>query len=111
MDGQRTLFGAFDTAEHSLARKSDPRTSRDAVPSDSQLSSVKRLMLDVLGEHSLTANELAELCERDPRNVTGKRCETFRKRCAELVHDGLLCVVGERQCAVTGKVAMFYGRA
>lgn len=111
MDGQLSLFGAFDTAERSLARKTDPRSSHEAVPSSAQLSEIKQLILSNTGKHPGTANEIAERCARDPRNVKGTRAETFRKRVKELVDDGHRVVSGELLCVITGKVVTGYRRA
>lgn len=110
MDGQLSLFGAFDSAERSLARRTDPRTSHVAVPSSAQLSEIKQLILCHCGKHPRTANEIAYACERDPRNSKGKRAETFRKRVKELVDDGHLVVSGELLCIITGKVVTGYSR-
>lgn len=109
MDGQLSLFGAFDSAERSLARKTDPRTSKDAVPSDSVRITAAQIVLHVmLHGDTFTANEAARTAANSSLNTTGTNCESFRKRIRELVDAGRIEAIGERRCDVTGKVATVY---
>lgn len=111
MDDQRTLAFFDDDEPRRLARRSDPQTSHRAVPSKSSLSETKRLVLDVIGHQSLTANEIAEQCEHDGRNTVGRLSESFRKRVNELARSGHLRIAGTRECTITHARATVYRRA
>lgn len=81
MDDQRTFFQAFEQADVSLSRSSDPRTSRLAEPTHGLRMTACQVVVSVLWKREpMTANEIAQLCESSPHNTSGTIAETFRKR-------------------------------
>ena len=80
-------------AKRGLARRTDPDTSHEAAAKlkTDTLRSIFLERLKKLGE--ATANEVAQ------------GDESVRKRCKELLDDGLIIVVGKRRCRVTNNTA------
>jgi hypothetical protein len=90
-----------------ICRKSDPITShQSAAETELKLNITQSRMLGVMTcVVPKTANEAARICND---RFGGGLCETYRKRCRELVERGLLIECGERACEVTGKAAMTF---
>ena len=88
----------MDLFEYAISRQADPPTSHQAaVEVASKLSGLRAEFVARLRSLGCaTANEVAR----------GE--ESIRKRAKECQRLGLVSVVGERRCVVTGKNAMVY---
>jgi hypothetical protein len=89
-----------------LARKTDKRTSKQAVPAKATLLTAKLALIEMAKLHPRsTANELALFCTH---TFKGVMAETFRKRVGEAVAGGMLVECGTKMCSLTGKSATVY---
>ena len=86
-------------------RRSDPPTSHaGAAHIAPRLGRLKARMLSVFAARPATANEAAAACVR----AAGGNHESLRKRTGELESAGLIEVIGERTCSVTGQPASVF---
>lgn len=86
-----------------LARKKDRRTSKQAVPETAKRLRAIDIVVKMAELHPRsTANELAYFASAA---FTGTLQETYRKRTAEAVAQGLLVECGEKMCSLTGHSA------
>jgi hypothetical protein len=98
---QMTLFDE----EPRVARKSDPKTSKDAAeeikPKIGQLQVAFLAALTAIGKPA-TANEVG--AKAVAMGLAGN-AESVRKRAAEVERVRMIKVVGIQRCGVTGKLA------
>jgi hypothetical protein len=105
---QKTLFDV-GPAEHKRTRDVDPDTSHMAAAQVARKSrALHDAMIDSLrlSGHAMTAQEMAADCQLR----CGGLAESYRKRCHELVNEGLIKQCGVRVCAITGASANTYRR-
>ena len=105
----RTLFDIEPdgTLTAHIARSSDPITShQSAAETEVKLGTIKAAVLDILQmtPEPMTAQEAALASVK----IYGGMTETYRKRCHELVNDGLATECGFRPCQITGKNAQTF---
>lgn len=91
-----------------LSRNSDPATSSAAAKTIApKLGTLKQRAMFVWSRQAGTAEEIAAECVRQ----FGGRADSYRKRKAELVRDGLIRRVSVRRCMITGHESeVFEGR-
>jgi len=90
-----------------ISRQSDPTTSQQsAAVAEKELPRYQQELWAVLRALSqpVTAREAAQ---ETSRRCTGME-DTYRKRMLDLVKRGLAFECGERQCRLTGKLAMTF---
>lgn len=93
-------------AINELVRNSDPQSSHDAaVAITPKLTMRCKQFLDGLRQlKQATANEVGALVAQDNIGLVG----SIRRRASDLHRDGLIRVVGRRNCKVTGKPVTVY---
>ena len=107
---QKTLFDVGPAEpQHKRSRDVDPDTSHMAAAQVARKSrSLHEAMVDSLrlAGHAMTAQEMAAACVAR----CGGLAESYRKRCHELVNEGLITQCGARVCGITGAIANTFRR-
>jgi len=107
---QPSLFEDTRYQPPSLARKTDPQTSKKAAHEfRSSLNDKQVLMLRAITDaNEIGVNPTANEAASSAALQHGGMAETYRKRTKELLRLGLLDLRGERRCNITGSTAQTY---